>query len=181
VNVRSIQPIVEKLKRAQTTFLSAVDAVPVEQWKSKPSAEEWSVAEVAAHLVMIERTVIGAADRVTQKVPKEIPRSKRLHLPLWLLEGRIVRRKSPIPLDPALVGSKEELLGELRATRDRTLAFMEETKGRDLSAYNWPHPFLGRLNTYEWFEMIAGHQLRHAKQVREITERLPKVVGISQS
>jgi hypothetical protein len=42
--------------------------------------------------------------------------------------------------------------------------------------YCWPHPFLGVLNTYEWMEMIAGHEVRHTKQMREIANSLPKVV-----
>jgi len=31
-----------------------------------------------------------------------------------------------------------------------------------------PHPFLGTLNLCEWFQMIASHQIRHTKQMREI-------------
>jgi hypothetical protein len=30
-----------------------------------------------------------------------------MHLPLWLVEARVVKRKSPLALDPALVGKKE--------------------------------------------------------------------------
>jgi hypothetical protein len=102
--------------------------------------------------------------------------TKRFHFPMWLVESRIIRRKSPIPLDPSLLNAKEEMLGELRAARERTLAFLVETSKRDLSAYCWPHPFLGMLNGYEWFEMIASHEIRHTKQMREIAARLPKVV-----
>ena len=120
---------------------------------------------------------MSGADRITQKAPKHIPFMKRGHLPLWLVEARILKRKSPLPLDPGLVGSKEDMLAELRAARERTLAFLEETKGRDLSPYYWPHPFLGMLNLYDWFEMIAAHQIRHAKQMREIRQRILKLVG----
>jgi hypothetical protein len=173
--VRELTAIQLKLAEAQREFLSAADAVPRERWSSKPGAEEWSAAEVVAHLVMVERAIIGGADRITQKEPRKIPFYKRLHLPLKLVEARVIRRKTPIPLDPALVGDKESMLAELRGARERTLAFLEETQGRDLSEYRWPHAFLGMLNAYEWFAMIAAHQIRHAKQVREIVERLPKV------
>ena len=101
-------------------------------------------------------------------------------MPIWLVEARLIRRKSPIELDPALVGKKEEMLGELRLTRERAFAFLAETQKRDLSAYRWKHVFLGPLNVYEWFEMIAAHQLRHTKQMKEIGGRLPKVVESSQ-
>lgn len=174
--MRSLVPIFERLAGAQTIFFRAADAIPAEQWAAKPSAKEWSAAELVAHLVMVERAVLGGADRITQKKPIPVPLLKRMHLPLWLVETRLVRRKSPLPLDPTLLGTKEEMLGELRSVRERTHAFLEETKGRNLSAYCWPHAFIGMLNVYEWFEMIAAHQVRHAKQMREIRARLPKLV-----
>lgn len=177
MSARSLEAILNKLAEAQTSFCRAADDISSEQWNTKPNAREWSAAELVAHLVMVEREIVGGADRITRKAPKRIPFLKRGHLPLWLVEARIIKRKSPIPLDPGMVGAKEEMLGELRAARERTLAFLEETKSRDLSAYYWPHPFLGMLNLYEWFEMIAAHQVRHAKQMREIRKRIPKLVG----
>jgi DinB superfamily len=80
-----------------------------------------------------------------------------------------------------LIGKKGEMLGELRATRERALRFLAETQTRDLRKFRWRHPFLGSLNVYEWFAMIAAHELRHAKQSKEIARRLPKVVEISQN
>jgi uncharacterized damage-inducible protein DinB len=174
--VQSLNPLFEKLSCAQRAFFRAADSVPAEQWNAKPKAEEWSAAELVAHLVMVERTIISSADRVTQKIPKPIPFLKRFHFPMWLVESRIIRRKSPIPLDSSLLNTKEEMLGELRAARERTLAFLQETSKRDLSTYFWPHPFLGMLNGYEWFEMIASHEIRHTKQMREIAAGLPKAV-----
>ncbi len=179
MEVRSLEPTLEKLARAQTGFFRAADAISPEQWNVRPSPEEWSAAELVAHLVMVERAVVGGADRITQKVPKHIPVMQRLHLPLWVVEQRLIRRKTPIPLDPGLIANKEEMLAELRAARERTLAFMAETKERDLSVYSWRHAFLGMLNVYEWFEMIAAHQVRHTKQMKEIAAHLPKAVGIS--
>jgi DinB superfamily len=179
--VKQLDRIVQKLAEAQSAFFRAADAVPSDQWTIKPSTGAWSAAELVAHLVILERAVLGGADRISQKKPKPVPFLKRRHLPLWLVEARIIRRKSPIPLDPNLIGDKEEMLGELRAARERTLAFLDETKSRDLSAYCWHHAFLGMLDVYEWFEMIAAHQVRHTKQIREIAARLPKVVGISQN
>ena len=179
--MKQLDRIQRKLAEAQSAFLRTADSIPADQWTAKPGAEAWSAAELVAHLMIIERAVLGGADRISQKTPKPVSFLKRRHLPLWLVEARIIRRKSPIPLDPGLIGNKEDMLGELRAARERTLAFLEETRGRDLSAYCWPHAFLGMLDVYEWFEMIAAHQIRHTKQMREIAACLPKAVGISQN
>jgi hypothetical protein len=178
--VERLEPILEKLGHAQTMFFRAADTVQTENWCRKAKPEQWCAAELVAHLIMVERAIVGGADRVVQKTPKHIPYLKRFHLPLWLVEARVIRRKTPISLDAALIGPKEEMLAELRSVRERSLAFLDETKNRDLRAYCWPHAFLGVLNIYEWFEMIAAHQLRHTKQMREIASELPKAVGNSQ-
>ena len=93
-----------------------------------------------------------------------------------IVESRLIRRKTPIPLDPGVVREKEEMLAELRQVRERTLALIEETMERNLSKYRMPHPFLGTLNTYEWFQLIASHEIRHTKQMLEIAGALPKTV-----
>jgi DinB superfamily len=170
----SLQPIREKLARAQTTFFRVADSIPAEKWGECPSLNEWSAAQLVAHLVVVERGVVTNVDRLTQKAPIPVPFPKRMHLPLWLVEARVIRRKSPVPLDESLLAEKEAMLANLRGTRERTMAFIAETERRNLSAYCWRHPFLGMLNAYEWMEMIAAHQLRHTKQVREIEAKLSR-------
>jgi len=170
----SLQPIREKLGRAQTAFFRAADAIPLEKWGDCPGVNKWSAAQLVAHLVVVERGVVTNVDRLTQKAAIPVPFPKRMHLPLWLVEARVIRHKSPVPLDESLLGEKEAMLAGLRGVRERTMAFIQETERRDLRAYCWRHPFLGMLNVYEWMEMIAAHQLRHTKQVREIEAKLSR-------
>ena len=40
--------------------------------------------------------------------------------------------QTPMPVDPELLAEKETMLAELRDVRERTLAFMDETKERNL-------------------------------------------------
>ena len=172
--MRTLQPIRQKLARAQNAFFRAADAIPGEKWDNCPGLNQWSTGELVAHLVVVERGVVTNADRLTQKAPIPVPFPKRLHFPMWLVEARVIRRKSPVPLDESLMAEKEAMLAGLRGVRERTLAFISETERRDLSAYCWRHPFLGMLNLYEWLEMIAAHQLRHTKQIREIEAKLSR-------
>jgi len=153
----SLQSISENLDHAQAAFLAAADAVPAEQWKTCPSEGRWSAAELVCHLIMVERAIIKNAHKLLQRPPKPRPLSKRFHLPMLLVESRMIPRKTPIPLDPALVCEKEEMLAQLRETRERTRVFMEEAAGKDLRKYHMPHPFLGTFNVTEWFQVIASH------------------------
>lgn len=176
----SLARIADKLARAQADFLRAADGIPCDLWQTHPPKGGWSAAEIVAHLCQVERNVLGTADRITRHPPRPIPLFKRFHLPLSFVEARLVRRQSPIPQDPGLLDSKESMLADLRSVRERTFAFLDETSGRNLSAYFWPHPFLGMLSAYGWFEMIASHQIRHTKQVLHIFHGLPKHVVSSQ-
>jgi uncharacterized damage-inducible protein DinB len=175
--VKPLNTIVEKLANSQRGLLLAADAVPGEQWRTRPGDERWSASELSGHLVVVERRILGGIDRLFQKPPNPRPFLKRFHVPLVVVEARLFRRKSPIPLDGQNIGEKEEMLAELREARERTLAFIEETSGRDLSQYCMPHPFLGTLTAYEWMQFIASHEIRHTKQMAEIAAHLPKNIA----
>jgi uncharacterized damage-inducible protein DinB len=171
-----LDSLIACLSKTQAGFLQAADIVSADEWKTRPSEGRWSAAELVAHLVMVERAVIEKADRVAQKSPKRFPLLKRIHLPMALVASRLIRRKSPIPVDPEMLRGKEVMLAELRKARERSMAFLEETRGRDLGEYRWPHPALGTLNTYQWIQFISAHEIRHTKQMREIAASLPKSV-----
>ena len=172
--------ILEKLAHAQRRLLHSADSVPADQWKTRPARGGWSAGELIAHLIVVERGVVGKADRIQQKTPKQFSFFQRLHLPIRLVEARVIRQKSPIPLDPALIQEKETMLAALRDARERTLAFLEETQARNLSKYRWRHPSLGSFDMYDWFQFVAAHEARHEKQMREIAASLPKVIATLQ-
>ncbi len=171
-----LDSIIENLAKAQTGLLSAADGVPSEVWKTKPGKDRWSAAELIAHLMTVERGVIGKADRVRQHPPKRISLLKRIHVPMAMVESRWIRRKSPVPIEPEMLRDKEEMLAEIRTVRERSMVFLEETRSRNLSEYWWKHPALGMLNAYQWMQFIAAHEVRHTKQMREIAASLPKVI-----
>ena len=176
----SLESITENLARAEKEFLAAAEAIPAELWKTCPSQGRWSAGELVCHLIQVERPIVKNARKVLQRPPQPRPLSKRFHLPMALVESPIIPRKTPIPLDRALVGDKDEMLAQLRELRHRTKVFMEEVAGKALRKYHMPHPFLGTFDLYEWFQVIASHQVRHSKQMREIAAALPKTITTPQ-
>jgi hypothetical protein len=97
--VARLERILEKLALAQGRLLRTADSVPSGKWKTSPGNGSWSAAEIVAHLIMVERAIIANADRIAHKTPKRVAMLKRLHLPMAFVEARLVRRKTPIPLD----------------------------------------------------------------------------------
>jgi DinB superfamily len=155
-------------------LLFAADAVPRELWKSRPGDNRWSAGELVGHLMTVETRIISRADHRLEQPPKRRPFFERFHVPMVVVEARLFRRTSPIPVARETIREKEEMLSELREVRERTLAFIGETTGRNLDQYCMPHPFLGTLTAYEWCHFIASHEIRHAKQMAEIAAALPK-------
>jgi hypothetical protein len=176
----SLDRILEKLASAQERLLRAADAVPAEAWNTSPREGAWSAAEVIAHVITIERTVTVVAGKILKKQPKETPWLKRFRLPLVLAEIRLMRLKTPIPVDSQCLGEKKAMFAEVKKARGYTLALIEENRNRDLRVYRWRHPFLGSLNTYQWFALLGAHQIRHEKQIREIAAQLPSTISSSQ-
>jgi uncharacterized damage-inducible protein DinB len=174
--VPSLGIILENLARAQSELLRAADTVPADQWKTRQEEGRWSAGELVGHLSAVERFIVARADKLLQKPPKPVPFYKQFHVPMMIVEARLIRLKAPSAVEPQTISEKEAMLAELRGVRERTLAFIEETRGRDLSKYSMPHPFLGNLNAYDWLQFIASHEIRHMKQMREIADTLRKTV-----
>jgi len=133
--------------------------------------------ELVGHMSAIERDILSRAGKLLQKPPESVPFFKRFHVPMMFVEARVIRRKAPVKLEPKVVPEKGEMLAaELRGVRERTLAFIEKTRGGDLSKYRMAHPSLGSLNAYQWLQFLAAHEKRHRKQMRDIAGTLPKTV-----
>jgi DinB superfamily len=150
--------------------LAVAEAVSDLRWREAPAEGCWSAAEVIAHLGMVEETTIFGMKRLLRAAPKPVPLRKRFHLPLAIATWRGRKVRTPIPLDAKRVRDKQDSFAGLIRAREATVAFIESTRGTDVSLYRYVHPFLGSLNMYEWFRMIGYHELRHAKQIRELVE-----------
>jgi hypothetical protein len=170
-----IETIIGQLNRARAGLEAAAEALPAARWQEAPRSGAWSAAEVIAHLTMVEERITGGASKLVQGGAPQVSLWRRLHLPPQLAEWRGFRAKTPIPLDRDLLGEKGAMLERLAAARQRTMELLQRNRERNLRAYRWRHPFFGSLNYYQWFRMIAHHEVRHTRQLREIA----KVLGSS--
>lgn len=166
--IPATETMIEKLNQVRADLLVAVEPIPTAQWRQRPAKGGWSVAEVIAHLTMVETAILDHARKRATQEPQPAPFWKRLHLPLRWAAWRGVKVKSPLPLDPALVGEKDAMLERFRAQRTATLAFLRAHSQRDLRRWHFRHPFFGILNGCERFEVMRYHEIRHTKQICEI-------------
>ena len=163
-----LSPLVERLGRARANLLAVADQIPSEVWNKRPEPERWSAAEVIAHLTMVEAAVVKGVQKLLATEPRPVPFWRRIHIPPIVNLSRLLKVKTPLPLDPALLAAKDQMLERFAALRGETLALLEANRDRDLRRWRFPHPFFGSLNGVGWFKMIAYHEARHTKQLREI-------------
>src|SRR5262249_5914915 len=95
-----IEPVVEKLCESQRQLLSAAAAVAPAQWRTAPAEGRWCAAQLVAHLMLVERSILGNADRISQNEPKPWPFYRRFHVPFAVVEKRMFPRKSPTAVYP---------------------------------------------------------------------------------
>ncbi len=172
--MRKLAAIRTHLERCRAEFAAAARSVPVEQWQEAPAAGRWSAAEVVAHVILVEKAITDGARKLTSAEPRPFSLWQRLHPPVALVAWRGIRRVSPIPLDRSLLADRETMLARLAEGRGAMLALVEENSARDLRRWRWKHPALGMLDYYDWLRVIGYHDLRHAKQIREIVDSFRK-------
>ncbi|HMD32194.1 MAG TPA: DinB family protein [Candidatus Acidoferrales bacterium] len=166
--MQDVARIVELLNTAHLGLLEVCEKIPVARWRKAPPKGGWSTAEVIAHLTMVEEAVwFGVREELTRQ-PRRYPFLKMLHFPVAISSVRMIKRKTPIPLDSAMVKTRQEALESYSAVRQRTLKFIAEQSNRNLAPYRRRHPFLGSLNLYDWMRVLAYHEIRHTKQIQEI-------------
>jgi DinB superfamily len=168
--MKKLAPIVSLLSRTRSQFVVTVDAFPSERWRDAPRDGAWSAAEIVTHTMQIEEAIILGSRKTLKKQPYPVAFLKRFHLPLALASTRARNLESPVRIDSNRIPAQSEYAGHITACRQRTLDFVDETRDRDLRPYTFPHPVFGALNLYDWLRLIAYHELRHAKQIREVAE-----------
>lgn len=157
---------------------AAVDAVPVPQRGQKPVPARWSVNEVTEHVAKVEQSFVGAllskldAARTTGlgpevEHPSMLPEQTRTRL-----TDRTNPRQAPESVLPTGTVEASTAIQAIESTHERLKDALLPCDGLALSTVTHDHRFFGTLNVYQWIELLAGHEGRHAAQVREITTQV---------
>jgi hypothetical protein len=163
------------LHATRKMYLDVVTTVSDAQWNYKPSAEIWSIGEIAEHLALAETGIFMA---VTETMKQPAQPEKRAELSTRARDEKIVamltdrshKAQAPEQLRPAhKFASREALIDAFRQGRDTHIAFVRDTTD-DLRSHSSPSPF-GDLDAYQWILFLSGHTERHVLQMREVMAR----------
>lgn len=164
------------LEQQHEVLRRSVESVPADRRAVRPAADRWSVAEILEHIAIVETRLqklfaAKVADARATFGPDEasLPdlhpwdRSRVLDRSYAVTANEAVRPTGT--LDPEAAWSAVE----------RSYASFRETvrasDGVPLGRILQPHPVFGPMNLHNWVEFVAGHEARHAAQIREVSAR----------
>ena len=163
---------VSALHATRKLFLDTVAGLSPAQLKWKPSAEVWSVMEVAEHIALSDELIPQAAAKAMQgpAAPEKRQANARAEDAkiLQAMASREQKAKAPAEFVPAgRFQDMAALTAAFKASRDRNIAYVRETRD-ELRNHFAPLPGVGELDALQWYVMMAGHTERHVKQIKEV-------------
>jgi hypothetical protein len=156
------------LDASRNGVVDAVKGLSEAQWKFKPAADRWSVAEVLEHLAVTEDLVHGILKDL-EKAPaaaagRDIKQMDALMLSR--VPDRSTKAQAPDVLTPKGRWTPEVALEHFLASRREVAAILRSNS--DLRAHVVAHPAFGPLDGYQWILLVAAHSERHTKQILEV-------------
>ena len=169
-----ITDVFARLDEARAELSAAVDAVPARLRAERPAEDRWSVAEVLEHLALVEKRFAGVISDGIEKAraaglgPETGPRAPFPESVSGQLLDRTERRPAPEAVQPTGTLDAAAAWAAFERSRDTLRATVSAADGLALSQVVSPHHRWGPLDAYHWVELAAGHQRRHAEQIREV-------------
>lgn len=156
------------LERTRAGVVESTKGLSEAQWKFKPAADRWSVAEVLEHIAITEGFIFGhlqdvmkapagGADRDVKGIDKIV---------MTMIADRSQKAQAPQEAQPKNMQTPKESLNDFLSKRETTVEFFKSTPGlRDHVADS---PIGQKLDAHQWVLFIAAHSERHTKQILEV-------------
>jgi len=170
------------LDESERHVLAMLKGLSPDQLLYRTQAGCWSVAENVEHLVVVERRLVGAIEKLLQGSPD-------LEKQCSLTDEDLVRRVSTVVTParapehalPTLRWPAESLTHEFESARSRTREFATTTSA-DLRRYFLRHFLFGELDGYQWLLLVGAHSKRHCAQAERVkaSQEFPAAHAIGQ-
>ena len=174
----NVSDVLTELERARDVLRDAVDAVPDSSRAKRPGDGGWSVNEILEHLSMVERRFTGLlAMRIGEAKESGLGVEQNVRAPIppelqKMFEDRTNRRHAPDAVRPSGTLDSRSAWRAVEEARVDLCALLCSNEGLALSTVVHQHPVFGTLNVYQFAELIAHHERRHAKQIAGITAHM---------
>lgn len=162
---------VSAMHATRKLFLDTVAGMSAKQAKWKPSAEVWSVLEVAEHIALSDDLIPQMAVKAMQGPAAPEKRKANTRAEDAKILAMVASREQKAKASGAFVPSGKfkdlaAVTAAFKASRDRNIAYVRETKD-ELRTHFAEGP-VGAMDALQVYLLMAGHTERHVKQMREV-------------
>jgi DinB family protein len=161
-----------RLDAVHAELKTTVNGVDPALISKRPAENEWSVAEVIEHLCLVESAVMKGIKAKLAQPPVKVSFLKKF-FPMRIVSLRMKRLQAPKYVQPANdLPPLDELLKKFDEQRARTREICTTEGPQRLRGVCLKHPYFGDMDGTAAVSMVAFHEQRHLKQIREIINKL---------
>jgi hypothetical protein len=160
------------LHASRKAFLDSIEGLSEAQWRFKPDAQTWSIAEVAEHIALSEDRMFGLVTQKIMKSPAAPERKAEVEgkdeLVMKVIPDRTRKATAPEALVPTgKWPDRAALAAHFRQRRDEAIRYVQTTPD-DMRSHFQPHPAVQVIDAYQWLLLMAAHSERHIAQIEEV-------------
>jgi len=157
----------DNLYETRSNLVKELNLISGAQFNSKPDLNNWSIAQVCHHLVLVEEATIKAIAWGLKDPNSTQKERKNVHL---ILLDRTIKIKAPKIVEPDVKPFEvQQIIDLLNESRKKLMDFLSTIEDKSILAEkSVMHPALGELPLEQWIEQIYLHEQRHIEQIKEI-------------
>lgn len=164
------------LEQTRITVIAATNGLSEAQWKFKPAADRWSIAEIVEHMVLVQERVLGPITESLAEAPLAAnPDWEKVDaIVIHRFTDRSVKFQAPELVHPKGLWTHEAAMDRLLKNYDRLNEYLDTATGLRHHMIEAPplkavtqgsYQF---MDGYEWVLATGAHNHRHTKQILEV-------------
>lgn len=169
------QFLIDHLAQSAEDFENAVATIDASHWNARPKPDCWSVAEIAEHVSIIDARVAALSatfkDWPDESYDQEAG-ARKDQLILRIATDRGSRIEAPPQVTPTgKLENQAQFYPGFRETQTQ-LSTVASGNPELLRGRFRDHPFLKKLDGYQWLLVCSCHRRRHMDQIEDVKRAL---------
>lgn len=166
--------LLEEIESARQQFLATLENINPSQARFKPSAQEWSILEIAEHMVRAEQAGVAGMYSVIEEMREGEERWNGISANAGLSIEQIVdktwqpREQVPNIAAPQWGGSISYWKARLTHCKQLVEDLVAYLGDLDPEKVVFPHPISGPMNVVQRLEFLRFHMDRHRAQMERV-------------